>query len=159
MWFTVLTVSVTAGCNTAPTVTTVGGVHIGSPAKVSAGIGVGVVLSRDTVFKLKPQRPFRRDRDVFVMVEPGLKGARASLGYGQLYHARQLGGVYSIRGTVYRRWMSDGRDPGGTYAGVEVGVGGTGESLLGIRVGFLSRVSGPMGRRGTLFTIDMPVGW
>ena len=81
------------------------------------------------------------------------------MGYGTESKSGSTGRIMSIRGTMYRRWESDRRDPGGTFAGLEVSAGGIGETLGGIRFGFLSRVAGPIGRRGTLLTIDLPIGW
>jgi hypothetical protein len=139
----------------------VAGWHFGSPAKISAALGFGRVLRRDTAYTGDSlhRRTFLQDRSLFAVVEPGLKGSRASLGYSVDRSNRNGISLWSLRATAYRRWNSDHADPGGAYAGLEASAMAMADIALGLRVGLLTRVSGPSGARRTLATIDFPIGW
>jgi hypothetical protein len=126
------------------------GVHLGTPAKASAALGV--VLGEDW------QKNGRdHSRNVAVFAEPGLGAGRASVafvdhGYGS------FGSGYAIAATVLRTWKHPWQlDPNQTYAG--------GEILLwpvvftGPRIGVLRRIAGPnVTKQNWFITLDFGFG-
>jgi hypothetical protein len=160
-----------------------GGYHFGPPAKVSVGLGVSRVFARQigrwepcTLFDgFSRERTLKvgcrsaadsawvsswhSDREMFLLAEPGLKGGRLSLGYGIERGNTRGSDLSTLRLSLYRRWDSDRRDPGGTYLGVEGAAVAMGNISLGLRVGVFARVAGPSGGARTLLAVDLPIGY
>ncbi len=126
------------------------GVHIGTPQKISAALGV--VLGEDWQANGRDH-----SRNVALFAEPGLGAGRASLafvehGYGS------FGSGYGIAATVLRTWKSPWQlDANQTYVG--------GEAILwpivfvGPRIGLLKRVAGPEnGPHKWFVTLDFGFG-
>jgi hypothetical protein len=159
------------------------GYHFGPPAKASIGGGISRVFARQ-IGRWEPcakqdglsgQRTLKvgcnravdsiwapswhSDREVFLIAEPGLKGARLSLGYA-VDSGNQVGSDLStLRLSFYRRWNSDHDEPGGTYLGVEGAAVGMGAIALGLRAGVFARIAGPAGGARTLLALDFPIGY
>jgi hypothetical protein len=113
------------------------GVHIGSPALVSALLAVGRCIGC-TNFVV---------RHVFVSVEPGMNAGRMSLGYASAKSVQMPVG-FTARATFLRRW----RDVGVNYAGVEV----SGHLIfIGPRVGLFREIGGKGGR----LSLDYSLGY
>ena len=93
--------------STAAAQTPVFGLHAAGPVQASAAVGVW----------LGSRHPRREDASgVIAVVEPGLRGGRASLGYA--YALSGLGAFVTGRATALRTWrVSTGPR---TYGGVEV---------------------------------------
>ena len=104
------------------------GLHIGTPQKVSASVGIG----RD--------RPSKRGafKGYFVLVEPGLAGGKISSG---IYELGPYGTGFAGRISLLRTWEDPwGIESNRTLIGVEGQVFGF---ALSPRVGVFYRTTGP----------------
>ena len=102
-----------------------GGLHVGTPAIVSASVGAFREISESS-------RTGRR-QSVFAVVEPGVKAGRISAGFGDSYGT--LGTGWTIRASALRVWRGDV----GNYLGAEVAAIALG---FGPRVGVFRQVGG-----------------
>lgn len=113
-----------------------GGWHAGGPVRVSLAGGV----------LLEPQHG--EGRGTFLLLEPGLRGGRASVGY--LLMKGNLGSGVSVRASVLRTWSIVAPQ---TYAGGEVQI--LPLFLTGARLGGFIPTSGP---RRLLWIGDLSLG-
>lgn len=158
----------------APVSQLTGGVHVGTPATLSVGLGVSRVVSRRIGRWDCARHPgitgcratskdslwasdWHSDRDVFLIAEPGLRGGRLSLGSGLERLNNSQAYLKSVRISLYRRWNTGRDDPGGSYLGVEGAAEGLADFPVGLRVGVFFRVAGPTGGAGTLLALDFPI--
>src|SRR3954467_12045402 len=98
----------------------IAGYHFGKPAKISVVVGIGRAYPRE-VGRWKDSiwiSSWRRTNHVFLLTEPGIKGARLSAGYGVERGSHSSLTLVSARLSAYRRWGSDHADPGGTFLGI-----------------------------------------
>jgi hypothetical protein len=167
----------------APLFRFVSGYHIGVPATASIGVGVSRVSSRvigrweacavrdgasgqrrvkvgcsnasDSVWASS----WHADRALFVIAEPGLRGGRLSLGHGVERGNSNGSDLVTSRISLYRRWNTGDRDPGGTYLGIEGSAAALGAFPVGLRVGVFGRIAGPVGGARTFLAFDFPIGY
>lgn len=152
-----LYISLAAGCaqnpRPAPTSEFIYGIHIGMPEQVSVGVGAARVLSRQID---SMNHKVHDDRDVFMLAEPGVTGARVSLGYGFARTQVRETDLANVRLSAFRRWSGDSNR---VYVGMEGSAVALEEFALGVRAGVFARVSGPSGGSRYLFALDFPIGW
>lgn len=142
----------------APTWKAVAGLHIGPPATVSITFGVGRVLTREIGYRWGKDSNFtaHSDHDMFLLVEPGLRGGRISLGYGHYTSSASGVRLATLRMSIFKRWRGDSSR---VYLGPEASFFAVENSILGLRAGALVRVKGPRGRRGVVPVLDFPFFW
>jgi hypothetical protein len=116
------------------------GVHVAGPTRASASVGVW--LGEDP----------RHDAasGAVLLVEPGLRGGRASIGYAYALRGG-FGSFVTARATALRTWRSAG--PPHTYAGGEVQV--LPLLAVGPRLGAFVPTRGP---RRMLWILDVGLG-
>jgi hypothetical protein len=117
-----------------------GGIHVGSPAVVSVGIGLYREISQ--------AGDAGRAQAVFTLLEPGVKAGRFSVGFGDAYG--NLGTGWTVRTTALRVWHGTiGNYVGGEVSGMVLG--------LGPRVGVFRRIGTGDGS-STRVTFDFGFG-
>ena len=158
----------------APVTHLTGGVHVGSPATASAGLGVSRVFARQVgrwdcashprITGCNPTAKdslwaagWHTDHDVFLIAEPGLRGGRLSLGSGTERLNGSQAYLSSLRLSLYRRWNTGHDDPRGTYIGIEGAAEALADFPLGLRAGIFVRIAGPAGGAKTLLALDYPI--
>jgi hypothetical protein len=139
----------------APTWGLVAGAHLGGASKASFGFGAARVLSR-TIGIVESDSTSRADRQVFLVAEPGWKGARVSLGYGGSRTKRSAFQSESLRLSLFRHWSGDSSH---LYAGIEGSAVALDDFVLGLRSGIFTRIAGASGGQRTFVTFDFPLGW
>ena len=126
-----------------PTISPAFGLHFGSPLRYSAAVGIIVDLDE------------RSRNGVLLVVEPGLHGAEASVGY--LRMIGRYGTGFSVRGAVIRTgddpWNANPRN---TYVGGEL----QGLVILGVgaRAGLYRRAAGDAGSHDGIATVGFSLG-
>lgn len=116
------------------------GVHVAGPVRASASVGVW--LGEDP----------RHDAasGAVLLVEPGLRGGRASVGYAYALRGG-FGSFVTARATVLRTWRSVGSPR--TYAGGEIQI--LPVLAVGPRLGAFVPTNGP---RRVLWILDVGLG-
>jgi hypothetical protein len=144
-----------------PTWVPVFGFHIGPPARISAVLGIGRIVSRH-----QPDSARRRtywDRDVFAAIEPGWKGGRLSVGYGEQRNSTIQTSFVNGRLSLFKPWAADSvtlKLGPGLYVGGEVSGSAVADAPLGLRVGVLTLVGrAPVGTNRHRIPFDFAVGW
>jgi hypothetical protein len=125
------------------------GIHVGTPQKVSAA--VGVVLGEDW-----QENGHDHSRNVALFAEPGLGAGRASLAYVDHGYGN-FGSGFGVAATVLRTWRQPWQlDPNQTYVGGEVILWPI--VFVGPRIGLLRRVAGPDTGKRWFISLDFGFG-
>jgi hypothetical protein len=126
------------------------GIHVGSPQKASAALGV--LLGEDW-----QKNGREHSRNVAVFAEPGLGAGRASVAYVEHGYGA-FGSGYAVAATVLRTWREPWTvKPNVTYVGGEVLLWPI--LFVGPRIGLLRGVSGPMTeKKRWLVSLDIGIG-
>ena len=125
------------------------GVHVGSPQKASAALGI--VVGEDFVRDGRDH-----SRNIALFAEPGLGGGRASLAYVSHGYG-SFGSGFGVAATALRTWKEPWQlDPDQTYVGGEVLLWPI--LFVGPRVGLLRNVSSVETSRHWFWSFSFGIG-
>jgi hypothetical protein len=126
------------------------GIHVGTPQKVSAALGV--VVGEEW------QKNGRdHSRNIALFAEPGLSAGRASLAYMDHGYGG-FGSGYGVAATFLRTWKEPWTvKPNQSYVGADLILWPV--LFVGPRVGFFRRVSGPSSSDRWFVSFDVGIGY